>query len=369
MRFPFGLLGMIGLIVIVEAVISARRAEFCTPWADDWRLSAEAARSKATQADLLCFGDSLVKYGLAPRIIEARSGLTAYNLATSGGTMASSYFLFRQAIEAGARPKAVVVDVEALMLLEEKPPKPLNFAELATVRDCLDLAWTEQDGDLLGALLAGKCLASYRWRFEIRQNVRAALDGQGGSNNSSLASFRTLWNREQGAQPTPADRVYHPSESVLIAGVSPEKWACAPAERVYAERFLALAKTREIPVYWLIPPMSPGVHNHRAILGTDARYDRFVQSIVSKYPSAIVLDGRYSGYDDSVHVDHLHLNRRGASILSADLAEMVLEDLTSRRTGPAVRRALPPLAGRTGDEPISKIARFRNSNPAHGTLR
>jgi hypothetical protein len=360
---------MLGLILAVEFAVSGLRADLVTAWSDDWRLSAEAADSKAIDADVLCFGDSLIKYGVMPKVIEARSGLKAYNLATSGGTMASSYFLFRRAIEAGARPKAVVVDVAALMLLEEKPPKPLNYAELGTLRDCLDLGWTAADGDLLGALVAGKFLPSYRWRFEIRQSILAALQGRSSSQRSTLASFQLLWNREQGAQPTPADRAYHPQEDILIAGVSPSKWACDPKERTYAERFFALAESRQIQVYWLIPPMSPGVHTQRAILGTDARYDRFVRSISSKYPSAVILDARSSGYDDTVHVDHIHLNRRGATILSADLAEVVLEGLTHGVARPPGPRPLPSLAGRTGAEPVSSIARSRNSSPAQGTLR
>ncbi len=370
-RRPSGLLGMVFLVVLIEAAFSSRRAEFVTPWADDWRLTSEAARSKATTADVLCFGDSLVKYGVMPKVVEARSGLKAYNLATSGGTMASSYFLLRQAIEAGARPKAVMVDVVALMLLEDVPPKPLNYAELGTWRDCIDLGWTAGDGDFLGQLLAAKLLPSYRWRFEIRRATLAALEGQSNpSKRSELASFRTLWNRENGAQPSPASRVFHPQEDFLIDGVSPEKWACDPKDRTYAERFLSLAEAHQIDVYWLIPPMSPGVHARRAVRGTDARYDRFVRTIVSKHPKTVLLDARPSGYDDTVHLDHLHLNRQGAMVLSADLADVMVEGLNPRgSTRPPNPRIMPALAGRTGTEPTSSIAHSRTSAPAQGTVR
>jgi hypothetical protein len=360
-RPPFGLLGMVALILVVEAAISSFRADLVTPWADDWRLSAEAAETRAIEADILCFGDSLVKYGVLPNVIEARSGLRAYNLATSAGTMASSYFLFRRAIDSGAKPKAVVVDVAALMLLEEKPPKPLNYAELGTLRDCVDFAWAAGDGDLFGALVLGKFFPSYRWRFEVRQGIQAALEGWSSSKRSDLASFQLLWSRENGAQPTPKDRVFHPQEDYLVDGVSPAKWACDPKDRAYAERFLALAESRKIHVYWLIPPMSPGVHARRAVRGTDVRYDRFVRSIASKYPEAVILDARPSGYDDSVHIDHLHLNRRGASVLSSDLADVVSEDLaaeTPRGQGP---RPLPAFAGRTVVDPPPNVARSRTN--------
>jgi hypothetical protein len=357
---PSGLLGMVALVVIVEAAILGLRSDIATPWADDWRLSAEAASTKATEAEILCFGDSLVKYGVLPNVIEARSGLKVYNLATSGGTMASSFFLFRQAIEAGAKPKAVVFDVAALMLLEDIPPKPLNFSELGSLRDCLDLGWTAGDGDFLGEILVGKLLPSYRWRFEVRERFLSALEGRSSSKRSDLASFRLLWSRENGAQPTPVDRYHHPEEDFLIDGVSPAKWACDPKERAYAERFLSLAESRKIPVYWLIPPMSPGVIERRALRGTDIRYDRFVRTITIRHRGAKILDARPSGYDDSTHVDHIHLNRRGASVLSSDLADLIRQDLDSKPNEEPASRPMPAFAGRSVAEAPPHLARSKD---------
>jgi hypothetical protein len=356
---------MLGLIVAVEAMISGRRADLVTPWADDWRLSARAAETtRATEADVLCFGDSLVKYGVLPNVIEARTGLKAYNLATSGGTMASSYFLFRRAIDSGAKPRAVVVDVAALMMLEE-PAKPLNYAELGTWTDCVDFAWTAGDAHLFGVLLVGKLLPSFRWRFELRDHLVAALAGQSISARADLESFQTLWSRENGAQPTPKERFVHPQEEYLIAGVSPAKWACDSKERAYADRFFALAESHQIQVYWLLPPLSPAVHARRAELGSDARYDRFVKAMTSRHPATLILDARASGYDDSTHLDHLHLNRRGASVLSSDLANVVMNDLAgsklARQPGP---RPLPAFAGRTVADPTPTLVRSRTSRGA-----
>ena len=86
-RLPRGLLGMLALIAAVEGSLAAHRADFATPWGEDWRFSAWAAREKSPGCDVLCFGDSLVKYGVVPKVIEARTGLRSYNLATSGGSM------------------------------------------------------------------------------------------------------------------------------------------------------------------------------------------------------------------------------------------------------------------------------------------
>ena len=342
---------MLALVVVVEAGIEALRPDLVSPWAEDWRVSARAAESTARGADVLCFGDSLVKYGVLPKVIEARTGLRAHNLATSGGTIPSAFFLLRRALDAGARPRAVVVDFAALMDRAHGPPRLMNYPDLATVRDCFDLAWASHDPGFFGPAAASKALPSYHFRFEIRSRLRAALDGRGVSERASVVSHSMVWARESGAQPSEPGRNKHPQEDSLIDGISPRAWACQPLDRAYLERFLDLAESRRITVYWLLPPLSPGVHARRAERGSDALYDQFAREILAGHPKAVVLDARASGYDDSVHIDHLHLDRRGASVLSADVASVVLEGLAARSPGRPGWVDLPSFGGRTGDEP------------------
>jgi hypothetical protein len=362
-RPPSGLLGMLVLIVAVEAIITGRRADLVSALLEDWRVAALAAETKSKGRDVLCFGDSLVKYGVLPKVIEARSGLRAYNLATSGGTAPSAYFLLRRALDSGARPKAVVVDFNALMLPRDDPPNLLNYPELGSVRDCLDLGFTSGDPGFAGALALSKLLPSYCWRFEIRRSVLASLDGRSVSQRESLRFFRDFWANEAGAHPSPSGRKRHPQEDTMIDGVSPATWAFEPTDRAYIDRFLALAEARGIAVYWLMPPMAPEVHVRRGHRGTDALYDRFARSIAAKYPNAVIVDARNSGYDDSVHIDHLHLDRRGASVLSDDLAAVLVDRPVARAPGELAWVALPALAGRTGAEPASAVARSRASTP------
>ena len=354
---------MLALVAAVEAGLEARRPDLVGPWAEGWRSSARAAEAKAPGSDVLCFGDSLVKYGVLPKVIQARTGLRAYNLATSGGTIPSAFFLLRRALDADARPKAVVVDFAALMDEDESRPRLMNYPDLATFRDCLDLAWARRDAGFFGSLALSKVLPSYHFRFEIRSRILASIDGRCASERASVVSHNKVWAREAGAQPTEPGRNRHPQERLLIETASPAAWACDPTGRAYLERFLDLAGSRGIAVYWLLPPLSPEVHARRAERGSDALYDRFARAILARHPDTVVLDARASGYDDSVHVDHLHLDRRGASVLSADVAAILAEGLASRSPGRPRRVALPSLDGRGGDEPTSAVARSRPSTP------
>src|SRR4051794_12362625 len=110
-RLPVGALGMFALVLAAEGFIGRREGRaFTTQVVAQWQLAGRAARREATRGELLCFGDSLVVFDVAPRVLEARTGRRAYNLAAMGSQSSTSYLLLRRALEAGARPSAVVVD-------------------------------------------------------------------------------------------------------------------------------------------------------------------------------------------------------------------------------------------------------------------
>lgn len=355
---PRGLLGMLVLVVVVETIISGYRVDLAPTWAEDWRFSAWAAERQAPGTDFLCFGDSLIKYGVLPRVIEAKSGLKGYNLATSGGTMPSAYFLFRRSLDAGARPRAVLVDFAALMLRNDGPLLLQNYPELATVGDCVDLAWTAHDPQFLAGALLAKLLPSVNWRFEVRRMIMARLAGGSGSMRYANSAQRIRWEIDRGAQPTQTGRKRHQDEDYLIDGVSPESWAIQPRDEVYLDRFVALARSRTIPVYWVIPPLCPEAHARRARRGADAAYDRLVRAKLARFPNIVVLDARPSGYDDSTHVDHLHLDKVGAAALSGDIAAV----LASRLGGDQVAGSwvtLPPYGGCAAITPPPALATER----------
>ena len=351
---PRGFLGMLALVVAFELAIGGRHMDFTTVWADDWRRTGEAATRQARGRDVLYFGDSLVKYGVLPKVIEARAGLKGYNLATNAGTLPSSYFLLRKTLAAGIRPRLIVADFAALMLPDAPMMSVRMYPEFATPRDILDLAWAARDPGFAAATLLGKLLPSYKCRFEIRASVLAALEGRRASPWPAQAVIWQTWKAQDGAQPMPSPPWKAPAPPDLIAGLTPATWSCDALNRDYLERFLALADALAIPVVWLMPPLGPEVQAARTLKGTDAAYARFAREVMARHPTLAVLDARDAGYDANVHFDPIHLDARGASVLSADVAAALLE----RQEGRADRWvALPPYAGRTGAEPARAVAR------------
>ena len=74
-RFPWGLLGAALLALVVEGTVARRPLDLLD--ADDWayREAKRAASREAKGADVLCFGDSLVKLAVLPKVLDEHAGL------------------------------------------------------------------------------------------------------------------------------------------------------------------------------------------------------------------------------------------------------------------------------------------------------
>ena len=358
-RLPGGLLGLLALLIATEGLLRAHRLDFVATWSDDWRHARDAAATGLKDRDVLILGDSLVKYGVLPKEIEVRTGLKSYNLALNAGQMPSAYFLLRRALEAGARPKAIVADILGPMM----PDPDLNrrteaYANLATVRDCLDFGWTTGDPNAGARTLLGKYCTAFRDRFPIRTAILGAFGGVRTSAWPAQEVVWKTWDAQDGAQPMPFMPWGFAYDPTLHQSLLLRDWHAPADDLAYIEKFLALAESYQIQVFWLIPPLSPRIYADRRPLGTDEAYDRLVRATVARHPGVEVLDARNSGYDDTVHVDVMHLEFRGARVLSADLAAVLADRLIAHQPPPLDRfAALPAFANRTGAEPGRMLAR------------
>lgn len=325
---------MLVILVVIEGYIKNHPGRFGHPWGHDWRHGRRAAGREAPGCQVLCFGDSLVKQSVIPQVLERRLGGRVYNLALGAGPPPASYFLLRRALEAGARPRAVLVDFIPHLLAEGPRFSEQLLPEVASLRDCLDLGWTSADPGLFASIALARVLPSVRDRFEIRSNALGALQGLGiaASRHLLLVASARNWKVNQGAMVAPRANRSPGDDAPHASALYPASWQCAPVNETYVRRFLDLAGSRDIQVFWLIPPFSPEVHSRREQLGLEARYTRFVESIQADYPNLVLIDARRSGYGPEVHADALHLDRQGAEVFSADLADLIAQTLTRPTT-------------------------------------
>jgi hypothetical protein len=324
---PFGLLGMIMLVYAIEGTI-ARRDDLNNGYAADWKHTSAMIRHKeVTGSSILCFGTSLTKMGVSARVIEETLQEPVYNLALNAAQPFACYSMFRQALEAGARPRAIVVDFMWIALAREHTFNERLIPELATLGDCIGFAGTVRDSSFLGRLAVARLVPSYLRRLEIRDNITAAVRGE--KPNRVLDQWVRVSNSRTNHGSVHLDKKIDYPDMLIDPADFAQDWSCPPSSEIYIEKFLALAASHNIRVFWLVPPMSPIIQNHLNETGIQARFDQLVKSIQARHPDLSVLDFSRSKYPWSAFFDVKHLNRDGAVALSRDLADALKSQLNN----------------------------------------
>jgi hypothetical protein len=324
-NWPLSLIGMLVIVVAGERYVARHRWEFSTIWASSWHRTGSVAVREAARCDVLAFGDSLVKHGVLPHVLEQRLGLRAYNLAEFNGEAPTSYFLFRKALAAGARPMAVFLDGE---LLEDNPlARTRLWPELIDMRETIELAAKARDADFFASVALARALPSVKDRYEIRAEVLAALGGEFGPSKFVIFPHLRNWAENRGAHVVPSRSVTQESDNIrrllIETNYLPATWTPNYLNAYYISQFVKLAAERQIPVYWLWPPVHPEVQARRARGGRDAVYAQFVRRLADKFPNLVVIDGRDAGYVASAMYDATHLNKTGACAYTESLAEIL----------------------------------------------
>lgn len=347
-RAPWGLLGMFALLALGDWVFARREIDVLLPEQWDWRRGGVVARSReVVGAGVLCFGDSLMKAGVLPTVIEARTGLPAFNLAVPMGQPASSYFLLRRALRAGARPKLILIDAAPFLLrMNPDDPRVLRaWTELLSQAERFDLAWSTRDPILWARITLNGAAPILR----ARQDLRAAVLAWG---RGDLVAGRQRFQAAQFTRNQRVNRGANAMRAVPNLGfdlTDNARWlfqafACHPVNASYLDRFLDLAAGRGIPVVFVLTPPAPGAQKFSDGNGFAAAHDVFARSLRARHPGLTVADARRSGYPPELFfLDPIHLNHRGATALTDDLTPVFARLLTGES---ADWVTLPPYADR-----------------------
>jgi hypothetical protein len=165
-----------------------------------WRSTAAQLKCKVPGPEILCFGDSLVKYGVIPARLEALTGKEAYNLALTAGPAPVTYFLLRRPIERGGRPAVILIDSYEGFLESGTSVPAFTWADLLTARETAELAWTARDPDVLTRTALSKLLHVLKDRFEVREGIVAALRSEEPWLRVRTLALERNWSLNAGAQ-------------------------------------------------------------------------------------------------------------------------------------------------------------------------
>lgn len=325
---PYGFLGMLGLLALIELGVAWCPLDFSDPVSLSWKLSAQAAQRDAPGCTILGVGDSLIKHSVIPSVLEAETGERTTNLAIARGPAPATYFLLRRALDAGARPKAVVLDFKPGVLVGSPRYNLRYWQEILSARECLDLARNDSGGSLLVQVALGRLMPSIRGRLEVRGAILAALRGEESPMRLLNRICQRNWGVNQGANVAARNPAFHGDVSAeqhktLLSHL----WYCHRVNKTYVRRIFELTAERGIRVYWLLPPVSPALQTRREATGAEAGFLKFVRAFQQTYPHLTVVDGRHAGYDHTAFVDATHLDGRGAFTLTTELGKMLRRDL------------------------------------------
>ena len=307
---PRGLLGMLALVAAIEGFVAAR-TDWVDPGSLEWRFGDRAAWKKAPGAAVLCVGGSQMRFGLAPQELEGRLGRPVRSLALTAAPPTVVYVLLRHAIRAGSRPDALLIDFSPFLLVRGPRHVAARLPEVVGLRDCIDLGRGARDPELFASVAIAQLLPS----LGNREGLRAQLRG-------IVRPGRPAQLVEERDDPATRKAKWLPGGDAHIGEVVyPDPWRCPDVNVAYVRRTLDLAAAHGIAVYWLIPPCAADVRAERERRGLEAQYTRFARAILARHPGVTVFDGRPLDYDDDSYHDPVHLNRRGASAFTAEVAK------------------------------------------------
>jgi hypothetical protein len=354
-KVPLGLLGAIVLVWAIEGQIVRREpVAFTTVWAADWRQTAKLATQKAVDTPILCFGDSIAKFGLDPAELQSSTGLKAYNLALNVGYPASSYFLLKRVVHSGIRPKVVLLEFTSHILSEPPQSSARQWPEMINAGEWLDLVLTTRDPVFAATLACQSLFPSVRTRFEIREATLAFLRGEWPSHTYMLPILKKNWCEHDGAQIAVVGKEKNQQRNPAFATealVRPD-WQPNPIGDQYVRRFLNLATGSGARVIVVVPPMSPEIQAKRLATGVETAYHAYLGRLMADFPSLQVLDGSGAATSADLHCDPIHLASDGSTLFSRQVGDLIR---TSRiKEGSADRLVrLAPLGAETATAEIA----------------
>jgi hypothetical protein len=325
---------MLVMVGAIETSIAGAGERFLGEVGYSWSLTARAAREQAPGCGVLVLGDSQAKFGLSPRVLSEVTGQRSYNLAMPAAAAPAIEAVLRRALDAGARPSAVVLDLKGGLLIGGPNYSLGLLPHCFSASDALRLIARERKVSFASELLLRMALPSYRSRFDLR----AALRDESGKSREQNALVRRQAAVNDGAYL--AMPALGPRTGVTEAehkAFTTHGFYADPVNATYARALIAMAAAHGARTYLLLPPAYPELLRRRVQTGAEAKYLGFIRSLQDDHPGLTVLDARESGYHEGLFIDRLHLDALAAVALSEGVATVLRRDLDAPGSSPPKR--------------------------------
>jgi hypothetical protein len=325
---------MLFLVTLGERAVARHTLDLVAPEVQEWGWSGVAARRLAPTCGLLCFGSSMSDFSIMPGVLESRTSLRAANLSLCAGPPEAAYYLLRRALTAGARPKAVLLEIHPHSLSQIPAFTARFWPALLGLSESFELAWVGRDPQLFVSIALAKALPSYQNRERVREVIRRTLAGVDDPFRGLVLMVLRNKGLHRGAILQPRKSFDGGVQSSFREPLLPDSWVPSRPSAEYVRRFLDLASAHGIKVFWHVPPFCEAIRAERARKGLERVYTEYTRGLQARYRNLVVVDGLRAGYSDELFTDGVHMNRSGALAYSEAMARVVAAGLAAGGNGP-----------------------------------
>jgi len=293
------------------------------------KIKNELSQSYGNSFDILAVGDCYGIVGIMPAVMESETGLTCFNFSTHRHqTILASYCLLKNYLERCLKkPTYIIVSFLYLTMRDQESTLRQAFfydylkGNLGTIikefgiESCVKF--------LIPSLKHQGVLAAHTQNFSFLDFQRKELD-----------EFRKrVIYFDKGYYPRNSERVFKGNN---VKPILPD-FSVSPFFKKYLDKIFDLAQRNHISLIYLVPTV-PFVGEKQNKKYTDIKgYNDYIRWLKKKYADLIILSPQDMLYQKDLYRDAVHLNERGARILSLYLSQKINKLKGSRDLSAAAR--------------------------------
>ncbi len=283
------------------------------------KIKNELSQSKENRFDILILGDCYNIVGIIPKIIEENTGLSSYNFSTHmNHTILATYAMFQNYLKAcSKKPQYMVIgylpissELGKNQIMKEMVQKLYDFRRGNTLLFLKEFGVAEGIKFLIPSLKHQEFFRNY-----LEWSTRNA-------NKAELSEYYKQVALNQGYYPRKYNDVYK-DEAKDEGGY--EKFHASPFFIKYLKAILNLAKQNSIRVIYLIPSVPPDVYKLNEKYDVTKAQLEFASRLENDYSNLVVVNPQTLLNQKDFYSDRIHLNRKGATLLSAFLSDKINE--------------------------------------------
>jgi hypothetical protein len=312
-------------IVLCEAAINRFDYYFYKPDYQNLRIAIKnsVSQKRTCDFDVIALGDCYLTVGYIPSLLKEKTGLSGFNFSTNQKcTVLSAYAMLNNYLGTCAnKPQYILlafipssIELTKESIIEAMPLYSLSFYDIR--RGCRQILIREF-GLEVGLRLLLPSL-NYQERIKDFLSQRSLYSKR---TIEQVDSFIESVNTENGYFPYRVDDRYNGWETENQENQKP--FVASSLFLRYFTKMLDLARMHGIKVVYILPALPPDI---LALYKKSERIEKnliFLENLQKDYPNLLIADPQHLITEREMFVDKIHLNGKGARILTTFIADRI----------------------------------------------